>query len=110
MSYFRIYIRDFLLTYILFLENLVQIKDKDEAITQLQTLLKNVISRQVSNLYNEPVGVFLSGGLDSSIVASLLVQAGIKVRAYTLDFGKKFFLGINYMIFYLQYDKSKERL
>lgn len=72
-------------------ENLVQIKDKDEAITQLQTLLKNVISRQVSNLYNEPVGVFLSGGLDSSIVASLLVQAGIKVRAYTLDFGKKFF-------------------
>ena len=36
-------------------ENLVQIKDKDEAITHLQTLLKNVISRQVSNLYNKPV-------------------------------------------------------
>jgi asparagine synthase (glutamine-hydrolysing) len=32
------------------------------------------------------VGVFLSGGIDSSIVAALLVQAGVKVRAYALDF------------------------
>ncbi|WP_442940772.1 asparagine synthase-related protein [Nostoc sp.] len=31
--------------------------------------------------------MFLSGGLDSSVVAALLVQAGVKVRAYTLDFG-----------------------
>ncbi len=72
-------------------ENLVQIKEKDEAITQLQILLKSAIYRQIVNLPSEPVGVFLSGGLDSSTVAALLVQAGIKVRAYTLDFGKKFF-------------------
>ncbi len=72
-------------------ENLVQIEDKDEAIRQLQMLLKSAIDRQIVNLPSEPVGVFLSGGLDSSTVAALLVQAGIKVRAYTLDFGKNFF-------------------
>ncbi|NEP38655.1 MAG: asparagine synthase [Okeania sp. SIO2G4] len=72
-------------------ENSVQIEDKNDAITQLQTLLKNAINRQIIDLNYEPVGVFLSGGLDSSIVAALLVKAGIKVRAYTLDFGKNSF-------------------
>ncbi|MBR8827915.1 MAG: asparagine synthase [Gomphosphaeria aponina SAG 52.96 = DSM 107014] len=61
--------------------------NEDEAITQLPGLLKNSIERQVADLPDEPVGVLLSGGLDSSIVAALLVQAGVKVRAYTLDFG-----------------------
>ncbi|MCJ8281882.1 MAG: asparagine synthase C-terminal domain-containing protein [Rivularia sp. ALOHA_DT_140] len=55
---------------------------------QLQGLLKNSIYRQLSNLSSPEVGVFLSGGLDSSFVASLLVQAGVKVKAYALDFGK----------------------
>lgn len=72
-------------------ENPVQIEDKNDAITQLQILLKNAVYRQIIDLPSEPVGVFLSGGLDSSIVAALLVQAGIKVRAYTLDFGKNSF-------------------
>ncbi|NEP79411.1 MAG: asparagine synthase [Okeania sp. SIO3B3] len=72
-------------------ENLVKVEDKNNAITQLQTLLKNAINRQIIDLNSEPVGVFLSGGLDSSIVAALLVKAGIKVRAYTLDFGKNSF-------------------
>ncbi|GGA19988.1 hypothetical protein CYANOKiyG1_34780 [Okeania sp. KiyG1] len=72
-------------------ENLIQVEDKNNAITQLQTLLKNAINRQIIDLNSEPVGVFLSGGLDSSIVAALLVQEGIKVRAYTLDFGKNSF-------------------
>ncbi|MGD1806542.1 asparagine synthetase B family protein [Dapis sp. BLCC M126] len=72
-------------------ESLVQIEDKNEAIKQLQILLKSVVYRQIINLPSEPVGVFLSGGLDSSTVAALLVQAGIKIRAYTLDFGEKYF-------------------
>jgi asparagine synthase (glutamine-hydrolysing) len=62
-----------------------------EAIAQLQDLLKAAIARQIADLLpdlqNQTVGVFLSGGLDSSIVAALLVEAGVKVRAYTLDFG-----------------------
>ena len=69
-------------------ESPAQIQDEETAIFQLQTLLKDAIHRQIADLNNESVGVFLSGGLDSSVVAALLVQAGVKVRAYTLDFGE----------------------
>jgi asparagine synthase (glutamine-hydrolysing) len=65
-----------------------QITDEVVAIKQLQDLLQAAIERQIQDLPDEPVGVFLSGGLDSSIAAALLVQNGIKVRAYTLDFGE----------------------
>jgi asparagine synthase (glutamine-hydrolysing) len=64
-----------------------QITDEIVAIKQLQDLLQSAVQRQIEDLPAEPVGVFLSGGLDSSIAAALLVQNGIKVRAYTLDFG-----------------------
>ncbi|MDZ8183555.1 MAG: asparagine synthetase B family protein [Nostoc sp. ChiSLP02] len=64
-----------------------QLTDEATAIKELQILLKNSIEQQIPDLKDEPVGVFLSGGLDSSVVAALLVQAGVKVRAYTLDFG-----------------------
>jgi asparagine synthase (glutamine-hydrolysing) len=63
------------------------IAKEQKAIAKLQTLLKAAVERQITDLHDEPVGVLLSGGLDSSIVAALLVQAGVKVRAYTLDFG-----------------------
>jgi asparagine synthase (glutamine-hydrolysing) len=65
-----------------------QITDEGVAVKQLQDLLQAAIERQIQDLSDEPVGVFLSGGLDSSIAAALLVQNGIKVRAYTLDFGE----------------------
>jgi asparagine synthase (glutamine-hydrolysing) len=68
-------------------ESKSQIQDENTAVSQLQILLKNAIQTQIADLKDEPVGVFLSGGLDSSIVAALLVEAGVKVRAYTLDFG-----------------------
>ena len=67
-------------------DNLIQ--DENTAILQLQGLLKDAILRQVSDLGDSEVGVFLSGGLDSSVVAALLVQAGIKVKAYALNFGE----------------------
>jgi asparagine synthase (glutamine-hydrolysing) len=57
------------------------------AIAQLQTQLKRTIDRQIQDLDAAPVGILLSGGLDSAVVAALLVQAGISVRAYSLDFG-----------------------
>ena len=65
------------------------LKEETTAIAQLQKLLKTAIERQIADLKGETVGVFLSGGIDSSIVAALLVQAGIKVRAYSLDFGDR---------------------
>jgi len=68
-------------------EQTEQIHNETAAISELQLLLQAGIEHQIADLNDEPVGVFLSGGLDSSIVAALLVQAGVKVRAYTLDFG-----------------------
>ncbi|WP_309744104.1 asparagine synthetase B family protein [Chamaesiphon sp. OTE_20_metabat_361] len=65
-----------------------QIADETFAIKQLQDLLQAAIHRQIQDLPDAPVGVLLSGGLDSSIAAALLVQNGVKVRAYTLDFGE----------------------
>ncbi|MEG3878721.1 asparagine synthetase B family protein [Microcoleus sp. herbarium7] len=64
------------------------LQSEDEAIAQLQGLLQRAIDRQVADLpIDEPVGVLLSGGIDSSLVTALLVKAGLKVRAYALDFG-----------------------
>ncbi|BAZ09359.1 asparagine synthase [Calothrix sp. NIES-4071] len=63
------------------------IYDETDAVKELQVLLKDAVNRQISDLNDEPVGVCLSGGLDSSIIAALLVQAGVKVKAYTVDFG-----------------------
>ncbi|MEO1375051.1 MAG: asparagine synthetase B family protein [Cyanobacteria bacterium J06635_10] len=64
------------------------IRDEKTAISQLQSLLKNSIEHQLSNLPAGEIGIFLSGGLDSSIIAALLVEAGVEVRAYALDFGE----------------------
>jgi asparagine synthase (glutamine-hydrolysing) len=68
-------------------EKSTQIDDERSAVVQLQQLLTASIERQITDVDDRTVGVFLSGGLDSSIVAALLVRAGVKVRAYTLDFG-----------------------
>ena len=65
-----------------------QIADEAEATRQLRGLLGEAIHAQLDALPHGPVGVFLSGGLDSSITAALLVRAGVPVRAYTLDFGQ----------------------
>ena len=68
-------------------ESSVQITDESVAVGELQTLLIAAMERQIADLRGETVGVFLSGGLDSAIVAALLVRAGVKVQAYSLDFG-----------------------
>ncbi len=72
-------------------ESAEKINDEPEAISRLQILLKDAAKRQIKDLPDEPVGVFLSGGIDSSTVAALLVEAGVKVRGYTLDFGENCF-------------------
>lgn len=65
------------------------IVDESLALGQLQNLLTTAVQRQVADLSGQPLGVFLSGGLDSAIVAALLVKLGLDVRAYTLDFGSQ---------------------
>lgn len=62
-------------------------RTEHKASSQLQQLLTKAIQKQLTDQPTGTVGVFLSGGLDSAITAALLAQAGVKVRAYTLDFG-----------------------
>ncbi|MFN0119987.1 MAG: asparagine synthetase B family protein [Blastocatellia bacterium] len=64
-----------------------EINEEPVAVRQLQDLLAQSTARQLAGIGREPVGVFLSGGLDSAITAAALVRAGARVRAYTLDFG-----------------------
>lgn len=62
--------------------------DEGTAVQKLQFLLTAAVAQQVDDLQGQTVGIFLSGGLDSATVAALLKRSGIRVRAYTLDFGQ----------------------
>ena len=50
-----------------------------------EILIKSVESRLVSDV---DVGIFLSGGLDSSIIASVAKNLGAKMKSYTLGFNE----------------------
>jgi asparagine synthase (glutamine-hydrolysing) len=62
------------------------IEKSEEAsdIDQMRTRLRAAVERRLTT---KEVGVYLSGGLDSSLVAALLVEAGIRPRLFSLDFG-----------------------
>jgi asparagine synthase (glutamine-hydrolysing) len=62
-------------------------RTEHKASLELQKLLTKAIQKQLADQPRDSVGVFLSGGLDSAITAALLAQAGVKGRAFTLDFG-----------------------
>jgi asparagine synthase (glutamine-hydrolysing) len=64
-----------------------ELRDEGAAIAQLREFLQASVEAQTADLSSETAGVFLSGGLDSAVTAALLVRAGVKTRAYTLDFG-----------------------
>ncbi len=49
--------------------------------------LRAAVRHRLPPASDEPVAVSLSGGLDSSLIAALLVEAGARVIAFTLDFG-----------------------
>jgi asparagine synthase (glutamine-hydrolysing) len=59
--------------------------DEESAVRRLHALLRASTERMLGA--ERDVGVFLSGGLDSSIVAALLVEAGARVHLFSLDFG-----------------------
>jgi len=60
-------------------------KNEDEIIEDIETILDDAIDlRMVSDV---PVGVFLSGGYDSSLVASILAKKqGKKINTFTIGF------------------------
>lgn len=51
---------------------------------RLRALLRAAVGQRITT---PDIGVYLSGGLDSSLVAALLVEAGLRPRLFTLDFG-----------------------
>jgi len=61
---------------------------EDAAMGELRALLRAAVARRLGR--ERDVSVFLSGGLDSSLVAALLAEAGARVHLFTLDFGPPF--------------------
>lgn len=70
--------------------------DETKEALYLRRLLEESVETQLAGCAGEPVGVFLSGGLDSSLTAALLARAGAKIRAYTLDFRAECFSEVAY--------------
>lgn len=56
----------------------------DEAVDMLEELLVDAVGRQV--IADVPVGAFLSGGIDSSLVSALMVKQGGQVRTFSIGF------------------------
>jgi len=59
--------------------------DLDEAAEQLRTLLRAAVRKRLKS--DVPLGAFLSGGLDSTVIATLMAQeAGEGVRTFSVGF------------------------
>jgi asparagine synthase (glutamine-hydrolysing) len=64
-----------------------ELADRKAAVRLVRQRCREAIARRLNG---EPeVGLYLSGGLDSSGVAVWLRQAGVNVRAFSLDFGPR---------------------
>jgi asparagine synthase (glutamine-hydrolysing) len=62
-----------------------RVVDRDEASEQLGELLRQSVRRSV--VADVPVGVFLSGGVDSSLIAALVAEAAPDLTALTVRVG-----------------------
>jgi asparagine synthase (glutamine-hydrolysing) len=63
-------------------------RDPEDAVTELRRLIEEAVTKQVMS--DVPVGVFISGGLDSSILATLASRAiGVdKVHTFSAQFAE----------------------
>lgn len=64
-----------------------KLADRSEAVRLIGDLCKAAVVKRLHG--KENIGLFLSGGLDSSSVALWLKEAGANVSAFSLDFGEK---------------------
>ena len=63
---------------------------EDEAVEELERLFSESVKRRL--LSDVPVGVFLSGGIDSSLVAKFMADvSGEKIRTFSIGFHEKSF-------------------
>ena len=58
--------------------------DEPELLTELEDLLANAVARQI--VADVPVGVLLSGGVDSSLITALAVRTSSQVKTFTVRF------------------------
>ncbi len=62
-------------------------KSEQELIEELETLL--IESFKLRLISDVPVGIFLSGGIDSSTVCALLSKESVKLKTFTVGFHEK---------------------
>jgi asparagine synthase (glutamine-hydrolysing) len=62
-------------------------RSEEELAEELKSLL--IESFKLRLVSDVPVGMFLSGGIDSSIVSALLSKEGIKIKTFTIGFYEK---------------------
>jgi asparagine synthase (glutamine-hydrolysing) len=63
-------------------------KEKEEAVCELLELYRGAVKRHL--LSDVPVGVLLSGGLDSGLLLALMNEQGGPWPAYTIGYGESF--------------------
>ncbi|WP_299792800.1 asparagine synthase (glutamine-hydrolyzing) [uncultured Marivita sp.] len=67
-----------------------KITDRDEAVTRLERALGEVVSEQMVS--DVPLGCFLSGGVDSSLVASLMqAKSDRQIQTFSIGFEDAWF-------------------
>ena len=62
-------------------------KSEDEVLEDLENILTDAVNLRM--IADVPIGVFLSGGIDSSLVTALLTKDGKKINTYTIGFEDK---------------------
>jgi asparagine synthase (glutamine-hydrolysing) len=63
-------------------------KNPEETVQEAEALLKDAVKMRMES--DVPLGVFLSGGIDSSLIAALMqAQSSVPVNTFTIGFGDK---------------------
>lgn len=65
-------------------------KSPEETLEEAEAILKDAVKIRMES--DVPLGVFLSGGIDSSLITALMqVQSNVAVKTFTIGFGDKRF-------------------